>query len=331
MSFSVIDLHSDLLSYLTHKEGRLPDDPLSRNSFPQMQEGNVSVQTLAIFSRTAPHSVSQGAKQLDHFHYLLTAYSDRFAALTQQSDLSLPRVHLIAAFENASAFATEIEPLEAIFSRLQNTQEALGSIFYITLTWDGENRFGGGAGSSAGLKPDGEQLLLWLSDKRIAIDLSHTSDRFASEILEYSDKRGLSIPFIASHSNFRSITDRPRNLPDAIAQEIIRRKGLIGINLFAPFIHHADPSVLIRHVEYGLSLGAEKALCFGADFFCDTDFPLIKQKYPEAPFFFFEEYQNSSAYPYILASLEQRLGLSSEQLHAIASKNAWDFLKTHIL
>jgi membrane dipeptidase len=331
MSFPIIDLHSDLLSYLTHKDGRLPDDSLSRNSFPQMQAGNVAVQTLAIFSHTAERSVEQGKKQIDHFQHLLTAYLDRFTALTQQSNLSSPRVHLIAAFENASAFATSTEPLDIILSRLQKIQEKLGSLFYITLTWDGENRFGGGVGSPAGLKPDGGQLLTWLSNKRIAIDLSHTSDRFASDIIEYSDKKSLHIPLIASHSNFRSVTNRPRNLPDAIAKEIIRRKGLIGINLFAPFIHKSDPSVLIRHVEYGLSLGGENALCFGADFFCDTDFPMIKQKYPEAPFFFFEEYKNSSAYPYILASLEQRLGLSSEKLYAIANKNALDFLKKHIL
>jgi len=331
MSFPIIDLHSDLLSYLTHKDGRLPDDSLSRNSFPQMQAGNVAVQTLAIFSRTAESSVEQGKKQLHHFQHLLTAYPDRFAALTHQSNLSLPRVHLIAAFENASAFASETEPLDAILSRLQKIHDALGSLFYITLTWDGENRFGGGVGSSAGLKPDGEQLLHWLSNKRIAVDLSHTSDRFASEIIECIDKKSLHIPLIASHSNFRSVTDKLRNLPDAIAQEIIRRQGLIGINLFAPFIHKSDASALIRHVEYGLSLGGENALCFGADFFCDTDFPMIKQKYPEAPFFFFEEYKNSSTYPSILASLEQRLRLSSEKLHAIASKNALDFLKKRIL
>lgn len=331
MSYPVIDLHSDLLSYLVHREGRKPDDPPSRNSFPQMQEGHVAVQTLAIFARTAPHSVQQGEKQLRSFQQLLSAYPDRCAALCAESALSPSRVHLIAAIENFSACASETESLSDVFARLDELLDTLPALFYITMTWDGENRFGGGVGSTAGLKKDGEELLSYLSGKRVAIDLSHTSDRFASEIIEYIDKMSLAIPLIASHSNFRTVTNRPRNLPDAIAKEIIRRSGLIGMNLFAPFIHQSDPTALFRHIEYGLSLGAEKALCFGADFFSDQDFPLIKEKYPEAPFFFFEEYKDSSTYPFILSQLQQHLRLSHKQLNHIASENALRFLKENIL
>jgi microsomal dipeptidase-like Zn-dependent dipeptidase len=239
-------------------------------------------------------------------------------------------VQFIAAIENASAIASETEPLGAVFARLEKLLETL-PLFYITMTWDGENRFGGGTGSSAGLKKDGEELLIFLSNKRVAIDLSHTSDHLAHDIFEAIDKLSLRIPLIASHSNFRSIVPRPRNLPDDIAKEIIRRKGIIGMNFFAPFIHDTDPSVLIRHIEYGLSLGGEKALCFGADFFSDQDFPIIKQKYPDASCFFFEEYKDSSTYPYILDLLQNRLKLPQEVLSQIAYTNAYDFLKTHIL
>jgi membrane dipeptidase len=331
MRYPVVDLHSDLLSYLIHKEGRKPDDPPSRNSFPQMQEGHVAVQTLAIFARTGPHSVEHGKKQFDHFQHLLSAYPDRCAALSTYTDLSPSRVHLIAAIENFSACASETEHLNDIFVRLDELLDILPALFYITMTWDGENRFGGGVGSTAGLKKDGEELLSRLSDKRVAIDLSHTSDRFASEIIEYIDKMSLAIPLIASHSNFRSVTNRPRNLPDAIAKEIIRRGGLIGMNFFVPFIHLTDPTALLRHIEYGLSLGGEKALCFGADFFSDQDFPVLREKYPEAPFFFFEEYKDSSTYPYILSQLQQCLELSETELHNIASGNAIRFLKENIL
>ena len=209
--------------------------------------------------------------------------------------------------------------------------DILGHLFYITTTWDGENRFGGGMGSSSGLKEDGKKLLQWLSEKRIAIDLSHTCDRYASEIIEYIDKENLEIPLIASHSNFRKVTAMPRNLPDDIAREIIRRKGLIGMTLFAPFIHKTDPSVLLRHIEYGLELGGKKALCFGSDFFCDADFlQTLGKKYPDASFFF-EEYKNSSTYPHILDLLESRLEFSSDMLQNIASRNAFDFLHSFIL
>ena len=259
-----IDLHSDLLSFLAHREERSVDDPLSRCSYAHMQGGNVAIQTLALFSQTSPSSVERGEKQRAHFKKLVQDHPERFASLS--STPSSP-IQLIAAVENASAFATESEPLEDVFARLRQWVDDLQKLFYITMTWDGENRFGGGVGSRAGLKSDGVELLTWVSGKRIAIDLSHTSDHLAYEILDHIDKKGLRVPVMASHSNFRAVTDRARNLPDTIAREIIARKGLIGINFFAPFIHSTDPLALAAHVAHGLSLGGEKALCFGADFF----------------------------------------------------------------
>src|SRR5690348_10127932 len=140
MSYPVIDLHSDLLSFLTHREGRSVDDPHSRNSIGQMVSGNVKLQTLAIFSKTGSTSVEQGKKQIACFEQLLRTQKER----------CFP-VQLIAAFENASAFASEEEPLSHALTRLQKILDTLEQLFYITMTWDGENRFGGGVGSQSGL------------------------------------------------------------------------------------------------------------------------------------------------------------------------------------
>ena len=323
----VIDLHSDLLSYLAHKEGRTPLEPASRSSHPQLQAGNVILQTLAIFSTTSTHSVKNAEKQLALFRSLPEHYPHLF---TREPITESPLIHLIAAFENASTFALEAESLEMVFVRLQHILKMLGRLFYISLTWDGENRFGGGVGSTSGLKQDGKRLLEWLNGKRIAVDLSHTSDRLATEIIESIDKEGWSIPLIASHSNFRQVTDKPRNLPIDIAKEIIRRQGLIGLNLCAPFIHKTDPTTLIRHIEYALSLGAENNLCFGADFFCDTDFDHLKTKYSDQPLFF-EQFGNASTYPDMLQLMRHKLGLREQTLEAISHTNAQRFLTTFIL
>jgi microsomal dipeptidase-like Zn-dependent dipeptidase len=224
----------------------------------------------------------------------------------------------------------ETENLSVSLARLQEIHNALGHLFYISLTWNEENRFGGGIDSSAGLKKDGQELLFWMHKKRIAADLSHASDRLAHDIIEYIDKNSLDIPLLASHSNFRSVMQTTRNLPDAIAREIIRRKGVIGMNLFAPFVHKSDASTLLRHIEYGLSLGGAESLCFGADFFCDSDFPSIKVKYPDF-IFFFDEYPNASCYPAILNQLKTQLGLSHDNIENIAHKNAQRFLNAFIL
>lgn len=326
----VIDLHNDLLSYLSHQSGRSPKDPISRSSYQQLSQGNVKLQTLAIFSKTGKNSVENGRKQVDNFIQLTTQHLTMFAPYRFPLDAQKSIVHVIAAFENASAFASETESLSEAILRLEEYVKAIGPIFYISLTWDEENRFGGGNRSTAGLKEDGKRLVEWMHKKNIALDLSHTSDRLAHDLLNFIDQNVLEIPVIASHSNFRVISDYPRNLPDDLAKEIIRRRGLIGLNLFAPFIHKTDPSAIVRHVEYGLELGAENALCFGADFFCDSDFPdFLREKYQRSEAFY-PEFNDSSVYPKLLELFSYKLRLKEQNLLKFANQNAVHFLKESI-
>lgn len=319
----VIDLHSDLLSYLQMNDTRSPLTPDSRCSLPQLEAGNVHLQILALFTETGPGSTERAYQQYRAFLKLTknfaiqcTPYNSSSLAFKQM----LP-TQLLLAFENASGFAEESEPLDKVFQRLNAFLQEVEKLAYIGMTWDGENRFGGGVGSQAGLKEDGKYLLHWLSQNKIAIDFSHTSDRLAEEILTYIDQEKLDLPLVASHSNFRTITPLPRNLPDWLALELIQRRGIIGLNFFGPFIRKEDPEVLWQHIEYGLSLKAHSTLAFGADFFCDQDFPNVAQKY-QTQMPFFPEYGNASCYPAILSTMQKKLQLNAEFLEGIAYKNA---------
>jgi membrane dipeptidase len=325
----IVDLHSDLLTYLVHQPGRTPEDSLSRNSYSQLKEGGCKLQTLAIFSITGNKSVEIGLAQVSQFKRIFTHYPTLFSPCVLSLDAASPQIQLLPAIENASSFALETEPLSNSLKRLEEILQAIGPLFYISLTWNHENRFGGGDLITTGLKEDGKRLLHWMSGKKIAIDLSHASDKLSYDILNFIDQQALAIPVLASHSNFRSVTDHSRNLPEEIAKEIIRRKGLIGLNFFAPFIHESDPSVLVRHVEYALSLGAESALCFGADFFCDADFPDFKRKYHRTEAFY-PGLDNSSVYPSVLKNMAQRLHIQENQLRKIAYENALHFLEEQV-
>ncbi|MFI5334792.1 MAG: dipeptidase [Chlamydiales bacterium] len=328
MKTPVVDLHCDLLLYLQMREERTPFDPLSRASHGQMEEGGVKLQTLAIFTYPKKGSVESARKQVEIFTQLPQRYKEQFAFFSGSTPLTHTSqlVEIVPAFENASGFCEEEEPLERGLARLQYLHATLKRILYISLTWDGENRFGGGNGTQIGLKDDGKQLLRWMHGKKIAVDLSHTSDQLAHGILSFIDQHALDIPVIASHSNFRSVTEAARNLPDEIAKEVIRRQGVIGFNFFSPFLGQSDSKNILKHLEHGLKLGAEKALSFGADFFCDVDFPSIKEKY-KTDIFFSDDFANSSKYPHVLAMFQSQMGLSPEHLNAIASNNAEAFMK----
>lgn len=310
----IADLHCDLLSYLAKDERRTPLDPAPRCSFPQLKAGHVFLQTLAIFTETQKGSVAVAQKEVEAFKRLASQGCSRLYArrLPQKREM----IHIIAAIENGSGLCEEDEPLKAAFARLDTIDKEAGPLLYISLTWNTENRFGGGNATKIGLKEDGKQLLNYLNGKKIAIDLSHTSDWLAYDILNQIDGGNLHIPVIASHSNFRSVVNHPRNLPDELAKEVIRRGGVMGFNIVG-FIAGED---YLSHITYGLSLGAEDNLCFGADFFCDDD-PLPLNNLPR----FNEEYPNASCYPKLLKLFEKEL--SQEQLEKIAYKNLDNFLQ----
>lgn len=305
------DLHCDLLSYLL-EPGRSPENPESRASIGQMKHGQVALQVLAAFTITGPESAQLGERQVEIYRQLSSQY-----AATPET------FRVVLAIENASSFCEETEPLAQALERLERWQNEAGPIAYISLTWNDENRFGGGNESTAGLKPDGETLLQWMSGKGIAIDLSHTSDLLAEEIFNTIDRHRIKIGVIASHSNFRAIVDHPRNLPDPIALEIIQRKGLIGLNFVRAFLG-SEPDAFLRHIEHAQKLGGMNSLCFGADFFYDGDSP------PELDYlkpFYLNHFDNSSCYPRLLELLHGKL--SKHQMEKLFHQNIFRFLNAY--
>lgn len=317
----IIDLHCDLLSFLAERSALSTDNPESNSSYSQMKQGNVILQTLAIFTESSQASFIKGQQQIGSLKRLLAEQGDRY----QLFDPSLcftkssKAISIIPAFENASGFCSNDMSIDQGLSYLDSILSEFKRILYISLTWDGENRFGGGNGSKVGLKEDGERIIEWMHEKKIAIDLSHTSDFLADDILNYLDKKSLRVPVLASHSNARSITNKERNLPDFLIKEIITRKGIIGLNFFAPFIGK-EAKDIIKHVEHFFHLGGENNLCFGADFFPDLLASYIQAKY-QSPICFFPELNNSSCYPRALSMLETHLNLKNEILQKIAHKN----------
>lgn len=306
----IIDLHCDLLAYLAINPDRNPLSPQPRCSGPQLKAGGVKTQVLAIASESNFYSLLMGLKQMEIFLHLPKEYPKYF------SDESI-----LPAFENASSFCTESEPLDHIFRRLDRILSVLHPL-YIGITWNGQNRFGGGCGSNFGLKEDGKELLRYLSGKGIAIDFSHATDQMANDILNFIDTERLELRVMASHSNFRTKWDHERNLPDEISKEIIKREGLIGLVSYKKFIGSLEN--FFEQIAYGLSLGGKHSLAFGADFFCTEDLKSIIG--PDGGFF--EEMSDASKYPALIEMIQKELNLSEEILSDIAFKNAQKFIRS---
>lgn len=107
----------------------------------------------------------------------------------------------------------------------------------IGLAWAKQTRYAGGNTTESGLTDLGRQLIAHMDARGIVHDISHLSDRSLDELFELATG-----PIMASHSNCRELIDAPgdaprqRHLTNATIREIARRKGMIGLNIFSPFI-----------------------------------------------------------------------------------------------
>jgi membrane dipeptidase len=322
MTFPIVDLHCDLLFYLQGSPQRTPYDLFARCAIPQLHQGNVKIQTLAVFTQTARDSVQRGLHQVDLYQKLPMHYPKDFMHYSITKEAYPSAVATLLAFENASGFCGEGEAFSEGLKRLYQVINTIAKPLYISLTWNTENRFGGGALTRAGLKEDGKRLLEELHEKKIAVDLSHASDALAHDIINYMDGCGLDIPLMASHSNARAVTSVPRNLPDELAVEIFRRGGVVGLNFCHNFVGENE-EFLLKHIAHWLELGGEDHIALGADFFYEADLPSSLRHGKDV---FLPNYQNASCYGKLLNFLEKELRLNASILEKFAHKNAKNFI-----
>lgn len=317
-----IDLHCDLLSYLLNTENSIHDTEF-RCSLPYLKKGNVKLQVMAIYTATKKNSSKLGIQQSTIFKNLLD--TENFH-LVHKGNISTLRnkntVGIVASIENASSFCEEDMDLKKGIQNLETIIDNTQGIFYLGLTHHQENRFGGGNFTNIGLKSDGKAVIDYISDKNIAIDLSHTSDRLAYDILDYITKQNLSLSVIASHSNYRYLCNHSRNLPDELVKEIISRKGLIGLNFVKDFVDStkSNPDKFYEHISYAIHLGVENHICYGADFFDDKAHP-DQSRYP----FFFDGFENAAFYNSINKKIEDLFG--NIITNKISHQNVIHFLK----
>ncbi len=226
----LFDLHCDTLSILENKESAVNLEIMRENEITRV---------FAIFT---PDEI-KGKATVEHFDKLYSRY-------LKIKD----KVSAILSVENASVLNGEIKNIE----KLNECGVKIASF-----TWNGENELGYGQSINCGLKAFGKECIPVFEEHNITIDVSHISDKGFEDIAKLSTK-----PFIATHSNSRKICNHKRNLTDEQILEIIKRKGLIGINFYKEFLNKENASYkdILKHAEHILALGGENVLAIGTDF-----------------------------------------------------------------
>ena len=235
----IFDLHCDTATELYHKKLSCHNS-VSHLNAAALAEHEVTQCFAVFFDPDSPVPPKE----------LLRAVSEEVLPSLKGKSL-----HPILTAEGAGALAEE----EGWIDLLTDCGCAMAS-----LVWNGKNALATGAltDDKAPLTQAGKEAVFEWARRGIVPDVSHLSAAGTNELLSL-----VSVPVVASHSNARACRDHPRNLTDSAAREIFRRGGLVGLNLYPPFLSKEPATVddILRHAEHFLSLGGENGLALGCD------------------------------------------------------------------
>lgn len=116
---------------------------------------------------------------------------------------------------------------------------------------------------NAGLSLYGRRVVSELNRLRIAVDVSHISERGFWDVLEHS-----TVPPIVTHTAARAMCDSPRNLTDDQIKALSEAGAFIGVIFFPTYLKKKNASVedLLSHIDYIADLVGPKCIGLGADF-----------------------------------------------------------------
>ena len=227
------DAHCDtVMKVLDDGEDFLTPRGSKHISFPGMVEANVHAQIFACFVLSSQHPGSEfqrACQMIDAVHEMAASTDGELRVIRTSQELQVaftggPRAGILS-LEGADPLGSKAETIREFYE--------LG-VRSLIFAWR-DNAFSGTAfGSDKPLTEQGRRLLGLCEDLGIVVDVSHLSDTALAEVVNLSEK-----PFVATHSDCRSLCPSWRNLTDDMIRTLSNRGGVMGINLSPAFL---DPN-----------------------------------------------------------------------------------------
>ena len=256
------DAHCDTLTKIFDSEEQLLDN--SRHlSLKRLKEDFQSpVQVFAVWTEPLYYNcaLERALKVIDYYYKEAEKNKDIFGHVNNIAELreneKNGKISGILAIEGGEPLCGSTEILRT-FYRL--------GVRVLSLTWNYRNELAWGIKDEApghGLTQKGRAVLREMEALGMAPDVSHLSDKGFYELAEAFGR-----PFLATHSNARSICPNPRNLTDSQIKIISERGGVIGLNIYPEFLgENADIPTVLKHAEHILDVGGGNSLGMGCDF-----------------------------------------------------------------
>lgn len=272
-----IDLHCDtLLAAFEKGKTQINVMPEAMIDVERLKKGGAAAQFFAIFMLPEAEKNNSG-RMIPEDDVYISELSGILHNSIQENEKNLAFARNGAQLEEnlkngkISAFLT-LEDGRSINGSMEKLERYYDmGVRLISLTWNYANCLGFPNSPdeelmSKGLTAFGKEAVERMEELGMLVDVSHLSDGGFYDVADIC--KG---PFVASHSNCRSLTPHPRNLTDEMIRIVAEKGGVIGLNFAPGFlgkdIHNSDSRVddMILHLQHLWNKGGEDCLALGSD------------------------------------------------------------------
>ena len=282
---NVVDMHCDTIAelYYSHRDGG--NASVLENSLhidlKRMQKGQYLLQNFALFvhMEREKEPFAYAMKLVDTFYRELEAWPELIGIVKSWEDIEANRkagrMSALLTLEEGGVCQGELAYLRDFYR--------LGARM-MTLTWNFQNELASpnriirspeepvrfAPDTEHGLTPRGIEFVREMERLGMIIDVSHLGDAGIWDVFRYTTK-----PFVASHSNARSLASHPRNLTDDMIRALAERGGVAGINFCAAFLRdeedgkepvHSYCRDMVAHMKHMRRTGGIGCIGLGTDF-----------------------------------------------------------------
>lgn len=166
--------------------------------------------------------------------------------------------------KNITAGFLGIEGMHALNGKIENVDKMYeAGVRMMAPVHFFDNKLGGSAHgvSKKGLSDFGKEVIKKMEQKKMIIDLAHSSPKMIDDILS-TVKR----PVVTSHTGVKGTCNSPRNLSDEHLKKIARSKGLIGIGMFKGATCDNTVASTVKAIKYCIDLVGADYVALGSDF-----------------------------------------------------------------
>jgi len=210
-------------------------------------------------------AVWEGCKQalqnIARFYGDFEHYAQWIQPVTRIADIHAAkknnRVGIIFGFQNSTPIEDDLNLLE-VYYRL--------GVRVIQITYNDLNYVGAGCyeREDVGLSQFGVDLVKEMNRLGMVVDLSHVGYRTTMEAIEVSEQ-----PVWFSHANPMALREHCRNKSDEQVKALVAKGGVVGANIFPPFLKRGYDSTLedlIDVLDYWVGIAGLDHVSIGLDF-----------------------------------------------------------------